>query len=97
MIANMPPQQTTLHSQSPAAPPLRFPPLFIPDFVSVQVFSTVIDKLYAYVHPKTGKKAGLIADDVYEIIQKNKQRLNSALIMDRDFDYDYFGFKTLER
>lgn len=63
----------------------------------MQVFSTVIDKLYAYVHPKTGKKAGLIADDVYEIIQKNKQRLNSALIMDRDFDYDYFGFKTLER
>ncbi|CAM9325123.1 unnamed protein product [Ectocarpus sp. 12 AP-2014] len=62
-----------------------------------KVFSKVIDKLYAYVHPKTGKKAGLIADDVYEIIQKNKQRLNSALIMDRDFDYDYFGFKTLER
>lgn len=65
--------------------------------LSVQVFSKVIDKLYAYVHPKTGKKAGLIADDVYDIIQKNKQRLNSALIMDRDFDYDYFGFKTLEK
>lgn len=64
---------------------------------SLQVFSKVIDKLYAYVHPKTGKKAGLIADDVYDIIQKNKQRLNSALIMDRDFDYDYFGFKTLEK
>ncbi|CAB1120955.1 unnamed protein product [Ectocarpus sp. CCAP 1310/34] len=62
-----------------------------------KVFTKVIDKLYAYVHPKTGKKAGLIADDVYEIIQKNKQRLNSALIMDRDFDYDYFGFKTLEK
>lgn len=62
-----------------------------------QVFSKVVDKLYAYVHPKTGKKAGLIADDVYDIIQKNKQRLNSALIMDRDFDYDYFGFKTLEK
>eukprot|EP00752_Nemacystus_decipiens_P014792 g13169.t1 len=62
-----------------------------------KVFSKVIDKLYAYVHPKTGKKAGLIADDVYDIIQKNKQRLNSALIMDRDFDYDYFGFKTLEK
>lgn len=62
-----------------------------------KVFSDVVQKLYDYVHPKTGHKAGLIADDVYDIIQKNKQRLNSALIFDRDFDYDYFGFKTLER
>ncbi|CAM9947053.1 unnamed protein product [Pylaiella littoralis] len=62
-----------------------------------KVFSKVVDKLYAYVHPKTGKKAGLIADDVYDIIQKNKQVLNSAIIMDRDFDYEYFGFKTLEK
>lgn len=61
------------------------------------MFSDVIEKLYHYVHPKTGQKAGLIADDVYEIIQTNKQRLNSAIISDRDFDYDYFGFKTLER
>ncbi|CAM9208820.1 unnamed protein product [Sphacelaria rigidula] len=61
------------------------------------VFSDVIEKLYHYVHPKTGQKAGLIADDVYGIIQNNKQRLNSAIISDRDFDYDYFGFKTLER
>lgn len=50
-----------------------------------------------YVHPKTGKQSGLIADDVYEIVMKNKDRINSALIMDRDFEYDYFGFKTLER
>ena len=54
-------------------------------------------RLYNYLHPKTGQRAGLIADDVFEIIQKNKDRLNSALIFDRDFDYDYFGFKTLER
>ena len=57
----------------------------------------MVERLYGYVHPKTGQKAGLIADDVYGIIQRNKQRLNSAIIMDRDFDYDYFGFKTLER
>lgn len=63
----------------------------------MQVFSKVIEKLHNYVHPKTGQKAGLIADDVYAIIQENKQRLNSAIISDRDFDYDYFGFKTLER
>lgn len=77
-----------------APPSVRYPLL---PLLCSQVFSKVIDKLYAYVHPKTGKKAGLIADDVYEIIQQNKQRLNSAIIMDRDFDYDYFGFKTLEK
>ncbi|CAN0074616.1 unnamed protein product [Ascophyllum nodosum] len=62
-----------------------------------KVFSEVMKRLYNYLHPKTGQRAGLIADDVFEIIQKNKDRLNSALIFDRDFDYDYFGFKTLER
>ncbi|KAG6773637.1 hypothetical protein POTOM_020929 [Populus tomentosa] len=41
--------------------------------------------------------AALIADDVYEIIMKNSARLDSEIIYDRDFDYDYFGFKTLER
>lgn len=62
-----------------------------------QVFSEVVERLHAYVHPKTGHKAGLISDDVYNVIQQNKLRLNSAIISDRDFDYDYFGFKTLER
>ncbi|CAM9747166.1 unnamed protein product [Choristocarpus tenellus] len=62
-----------------------------------KVFSEVVKRLYNYVHPKTGSKAGLIADDVYKVVQDNKDRLNSAIIMDRDFGYDYFGFKTLER
>ncbi|KAL3004097.1 hypothetical protein AAZX31_08G143400 [Glycine max] len=42
-------------------------------------------------------KAPLIVDDIYEIIIKNVARLDSEIIYDRDFDYDYFGFKTLER
>lgn len=46
---------------------------------------------------QTGQNASLIADDVYEIIMANKERLNSAIIYDRDFEYDYFGFKTLQR
>lgn len=41
--------------------------------------------------------APLIAEDVYNVVMANKDRLNSAIIYDRDFDYDYFGFKTLER
>jgi ribonucleoside-diphosphate reductase alpha chain len=60
-------------------------------------FSKTIHDLYHYVDPKTGQKAQLIADDVYEIVQNNAQLLDSSIIYDRDFGYDYFGFKTLER
>jgi ribonucleoside-diphosphate reductase alpha chain len=60
-------------------------------------FSKTMEDLYNYIDPKTGKKAPLIADDVYEIISKNAQELDSTIIYDRDMGYDYFGFKTLER
>lgn len=60
-------------------------------------FSRVIEGLYNYVDPKTGERAGLIGDDTYHTVMKHKTRLNSAIIYDRDFEFDYFGFKTLER
>jgi ribonucleoside-diphosphate reductase alpha chain len=60
-------------------------------------FSKTMEALHQYIDPKTGKKAPLLADDVYEIIAKNAQELDSTIIYDRDFGYDYFGFKTLER
>lgn len=60
-------------------------------------FVATMTDLYNYVDKKTGKKAPLIADDVYEVIQKNADLLDSTIIYDRDFGYDYFGFKTLER
>src|SRR5210317_1742194 len=60
-------------------------------------FSETVTDLFNYVNPETGKPAPLIADDVYEIIEKNAEFLDSQLIYDRDFSYDYFGFKTLER
>jgi ribonucleoside-diphosphate reductase alpha chain len=60
-------------------------------------FSTTMEKLYTYVDPKTNEKAPLLATDVYEIIKKNAETLDSAIIYDRDFNYDFFGFKTLER
>ena len=60
-------------------------------------FSETMKLLYGYVNPRTGLASPLIADDVYEIIQKNAELLDSTLIYDRDFGYDYFGFKTLER
>ena len=60
-------------------------------------FSDVMEDLYTYVNPRTGKKAPLLADDVYEVIMSNKEKLDSTIIYNRDFGYDYFGFKTLER
>ena len=53
--------------------------------------------LHEYVDPITGENASLIAEDVWEIIQKNSELLDSSIIYDRDFSYDFFGFKTLER
>ncbi|KAJ1412918.1 Ribonucleotide reductase large subunit, C-terminal [Sesbania bispinosa] len=60
-------------------------------------FSETVKIMYNHFNERSGMKAPLIADDVYEIIINNAARLDSEIIYDRDFDYDYFGFKTLER
>ena len=60
-------------------------------------FSEVMEDLYRYVDPKTNQPAALLADDVYEAIMANRDTLDSSIIYDRDFRYDYFGFKTLTR
>ena len=62
-----------------------------------KMFSQVIEQLYTYVDPKTGLDAPMIADDVYKIIMDNAKDIDSQIISDRDMDYDYFGFKTLEK
>ncbi|MFC4635443.1 ribonucleoside-diphosphate reductase subunit alpha [Dokdonia ponticola] len=60
-------------------------------------FSEVMTDLYEYVNPRTGKKAPMIADEVYQVMMENKDAIDSMIIYNRDFGYDYFGFKTLER
>uniref|UniRef100_A0A6N2NGU1 Ribonucleoside-diphosphate reductase n=1 Tax=Salix viminalis TaxID=40686 RepID=A0A6N2NGU1_SALVM len=60
-------------------------------------FSETIKLMYNNFNKGSGQKAPLIADDVYEIIMKNAERLDSEILYYRDFEYDYFGFKTLER
>ncbi|HCQ24019.1 MAG TPA: ribonucleoside-diphosphate reductase subunit alpha [Flavobacteriaceae bacterium] len=60
-------------------------------------FSETMKDLYEYVNPRTGKKAPLLSDEVYKVIQKNAELLDSSIIYNRDFGYDFFGFKTLER
>ena len=54
-------------------------------------------RLYTYVNPKTGENASLLSKEVYGVINKNAALLDSSIIYDRDFSYDYFGFKTLEK
>jgi len=60
-------------------------------------FAETMEDLHNYVDPITGDNASLIAGDVIEIIRENAEFLDSQIIYDRDFNYDYFGFKTLER
>ncbi|NIJ46081.1 ribonucleoside-diphosphate reductase alpha chain [Wenyingzhuangia heitensis] len=60
-------------------------------------FSGTMKKLYEYVNPRTGLESPLLSDEVYNVIQENSAVLDSAIVYDRDFNYDYFGFKTLER
>ncbi|KAK9431000.1 ribonucleotide reductase [Lipomyces doorenjongii] len=60
-------------------------------------FSHVISDLYHYINPKNGKHSPMISEPIFNIIQKHADELNSAIVYDRDFQYNYFGFKTLER
>ena len=60
-------------------------------------FSETVTDLYEYIDPKTNEKAPLISDEVYDVIMKNADVFDSTIIYDRDFRYDFFGFKTLER
>jgi len=62
-----------------------------------KTFSDVMTDLYTYVNPRTGQKAPLLSDEVYKVIMDNAATLDSTIIYNRDFGYDYFGFKTLER
>lgn len=64
---------------------------------TIKSFSQTMKNLYNYVDKATGKKLPLIADDVMRIIEENAELLDSTIIYDRDFAFDYFGFKTLEK
>ncbi|QEK51840.1 ribonucleoside-diphosphate reductase subunit alpha [Pedobacter aquae] len=64
---------------------------------TIKSFSETMRLLHEYKDPKTLKPASLIADDVWQVIEENADILDSTIIYDRDFSFDYFGFKTLER
>ena len=60
-------------------------------------FSALAETFYNYKHPKTGHDAPLVSQEVYEIAQEYKDILDETVQHSRDFEYDYFGFKTLEK
>lgn len=64
---------------------------------TVKNFSATMRKLHEYTDAKTGRKMPLIADDVMQVIEENADLLDSTIIYDRDYAFDYFGFKTLEK
>lgn len=90
-------------------PPLLVPSLPFPPQLAARIavsnlhkntlksFSETVKIMANHINPKNGEPAPLIAPDVCEIIEENAERLDSEIVYDRDFDYDYFGFKTLER
>lgn len=60
-------------------------------------FYNTIKRLYTYIDPKTGENASLISKDVFEVIKNNADFFDGVIDYTRDFGYDFFGYKTLER
>ena len=65
--------------------------------VTSKSFSNTMKRLYTHVDPKNGQNAPLISKETYKVIKEHAAALDEAILYDRDFSYDYFGFKTLER
>lgn len=65
--------------------------------VTEESFSTTMKRLYTYVNPKTDENAALLSTEVYGIIRNHAKKLDEAINYSRDYNYDFFGYKTLER
>jgi len=64
---------------------------------TMDVFSELTEALHKYVHPITDTPAPLVSKEYYDTVMKHKEILNKTVNHARDFDYDYFGYKTLEK
>ena len=60
-------------------------------------FSETVRDLYKYIDPKTGKHSPILSQSFYNIVKKHSDELDSAIVHSRDHNFDYFGFKTLEK
>ena len=59
-------------------------------------FSEVMSALYNF-KDKAGKHSPLVSDALYQLTQEHGATLDAMCDYSRDYDIDYFGFKTLER
>lgn len=62
-----------------------------------KLFSEVTEILYNYVDPHSNKRAPIISKELYDIVQLHKEEIDGYIVNDRDFNYDFFGYKTLEK
>ena len=60
-------------------------------------FSETVSELYKYVDPKTRKHSPIVSKDFYDLVKRHADELDSAIVHSRDHNFDYFGFKTLEK
>lgn len=60
-------------------------------------FSHVIKDMHEYINPRNGRLSPMVSDELYDIVMENAEKLDSSIVYERDFEYNYFGFKTLER
>ena len=87
----------TMTTRHPTLPSLLRVSRFQTSQVTSKSFSNTMKRLYTYVDPKTGQNAPLISKETWKVIKEHAAELDEAILYDRDFAYDYFGFKTLER
>ena len=64
---------------------------------TLDTYSDVVKNMYKNVHPKTGQSTPLVSDLVYKVVCDNAELIDSRIVHTRDFFFDYFGFKTLEK
>jgi ribonucleoside-diphosphate reductase alpha chain len=60
-------------------------------------FSETVTDLYKYIDPKTGKHSPIVSESFYNIVKRHADEIDSAIVHSRDHNFDYFGFKTLEK
>ena len=60
-------------------------------------FSETVTDLYKYIDPKTGKHSPIVSESFHNIVKRHADEIDSAIVHSRDHNFDYFGFKTLEK
>ena len=60
-------------------------------------FSETVEDLYRYIDPRTGLHSPIVSEVFYKLVKGHSDEIDSAIVHSRDHNFDYFGFKTLEK